>query len=466
MDNVEMIDWQKAIKEINLIDFFRYKMPSFFYDSNRKAFVDHFDPKQRSDKFEFFLGKDGNQNYISRATGNGGNLIHFIKNHIATDSNNVWKEINKELNEYRNNLPRILEEVRSRESLQNYPNQAQLFHNRMQEDFQVQGEFLPLHERQLEYITKFRKINKETIDSPLFKNVVQSYKSISNFYSIGLKIKDIDEKVVGVIKTYTNEQYDNFNIKKFEINSKNDIAFSTSNKLPTSPGEKQGARNLTITESVWDALSHYELKYPKNTEYLFSNGEISLNKSYIIKQFYDKRAYTSLSLAMDNDKKGHQFELFILSQFIPDMKVNYVDNKFISVGIIYDENNLDSSQFRQMIRGFSKIDQENLKYLNDNVPTKEFIRKLIVEEKGISFIKKDKEKYYEIIIPMQKNYLALFNEQIIRIFNSVAKKVEIEKSITKDWNDDLRKIKSEIYNQTYNQEQKQLNPNNSKGPKI
>ena len=67
---------------------------------------------------------------------------------------------------------------------------------------------------------------------------------------------------------------------------------------------------------------------------------------------------------------------------------------------------------------------------------------------------------------MQKNYLALFNEQIIRIFNSVAKKVEIEKSITKDWNDDLRKIKSEIYNQTYNQEQKQLNPNNSKGPKI
>jgi hypothetical protein len=137
-----------------------------------------------------------------------------------------------------------------------------------------------------------------------------------------------------------------------------------------------------------------------------------------------------------------------------------------SLVIIYDENNLDSSQFRQMIRGFSKIDQENLKYLNDNVPTKEFIRKLIVEEKGISFIKKDKEKYYEIIIPMQKNYLALFNEQIIRIFNSVAKKVEIEKSITKDWNDDLRKIKSEIYNQTYNQEQKQLNPNNSKGPKI
>lgn len=441
MDNIKMIDWQKAIKEIDFIDYFRYKMPSFFYDSNRKAFVDHFDPKQRSDKFEFFRGKDGNQNYISRATGNGGNLIHFIKNHIVT-GDNVWKEVNKELEGYRNNLPRILEDIKSREALQNYPNQAQLFDNKMKEDFKVRGEFLSLHERQLEYITKFRQINKQTIDSPLFKDVVQSYKSISSFYSIGMKIKDIDEKIVGVIKTYTNEQYDNFNGKIFERNSKNDIGFSTSNKLPISPGEKQGARNLTVTESVWDALSHFEMKNPKNTEYLFTNGEVSLNKSYIIKQFYDKKAYNSLTLAMDNDKKGHQFELFILSQFIPDMKVNYVDNKFISVGIIYDENNLDSVQFRKMIRGFSKIDQENLQFLSKNVSNKEFIRKLIVEEKGISFIKKDKEKYYEIIVPMEKNYLSVFNSQLIEIFNSVSKKVDIEKSITKDWNDDLKQIKS------------------------
>lgn len=437
-----MIDWQNAIKEINLVDFFRYKMPHFFYDNNRKAFVDNLDPKLRSDKFEFFKGRDGHQNYISRATGNAGNLIHFIKNHVVTKSDNVWKEINVELASYQDNLPEIQNYLKTSENKQNYPNQIQLYSNRMSEEFQVRGELLPLHEKQLAYITDFRKIKMETIKSPLFKNVLQSYKSESNFYSIGLPIKNIENQIVGILKTYTNDQYDNFNVKRFEKDSNNDVGFSTSNSITDSIAskDKQGARNLTITESVWDAMAHYELQKPKNSDYLFTNGEVSLNKSYIIKQYYDKKAFNSLTLAMDNDKKGQQFELFILSQFIPDLNVNYVDDKYISVGINYDQNNIDSTQFKNMLRGFNKIDEENLSYLTKSVVNKDFLRKLVLQEKGISFVKKEKENFYEIIIPMQKDYISLFNEQIIKIFNAISKKVNIEKSQTKDWNDDLKEL--------------------------
>lgn len=441
-----MIDWQNAIKEINLVDFFRYKMPHFFYDNNRKAFVDNLDPKLRSDKFEFFKGRDGQQNYISRATGNAGNLIHFIKNHVVTQSDNVWKQINVELASYQDNLPEIQNHLKTSENKQNYPNQIQLYSNRMSEEFQVRGELLPLHEKQLAYITDFRKIKMETIKSPLFKNVLQSYKSESNFYSIGLPIKNIENQIVGILKTYTNDQYDNFNVKRFEKDSNNDVGFSTSNSITDSIAskDKQGARNLTITESVWDAMAHYEIQKPKNSDYLFTNGEVSLNKSYIIKQYYDKKAFNSLTLAMDNDKKGQQFELFILSQFIPDLNVNYVDDKYISVGINYDQNNIDSTQFKNMLRGFNKIDEENLSYLTKSVVNKDFLRKLVLQEKGISFVKKEKENFYEIIVPMQKDYISLFNEQIIKIFNAISKKVNIEKSQTKDWNDDLKELQPQL----------------------
>ena len=66
-----MVDWRKALEEINLIDYFKYKYPNFFYDQGRKAFVDNSNPSLRTNKFVFFKGKDGYLNYIERAGGNG-----------------------------------------------------------------------------------------------------------------------------------------------------------------------------------------------------------------------------------------------------------------------------------------------------------------------------------------------------------------------------------------------------------
>lgn len=112
-------------------------MPNFFYDNKRKAFVDNSDSALRSDKFEFFKGKDGNQNYISRATGNAGNLIHFIKNHVVHNEPNVWKAVNKELVNYNSNLAIIKQEIKERENLQNFNRDAskELFSNSMTEEF-------------------------------------------------------------------------------------------------------------------------------------------------------------------------------------------------------------------------------------------------------------------------------------------------------------------------------------------
>lgn len=50
-------------------------------------------------------------------------------------------------------------------------------------------------------MTDFRQLSNETIDHPLFKGIIKSYKDEKeNFFTIAYEIKDINNKVVGVQK--------------------------------------------------------------------------------------------------------------------------------------------------------------------------------------------------------------------------------------------------------------------------
>lgn len=474
---VQMIDWEKALDEIDFIEYFCYKMPNFQYDNRRKAFIDNLDSSLRSDKFEFFKGKkDGRINYISRATGNAGNLIHFIKNHIVQNEPNVWRAINKELLDYTNNLSLVKSQLKERAYLQNIKSDlnTKVLDNSLSENFQIRGKFYPLHKHQQDYITEFRQISIETLESPLFKNILQSYKDENDpFFTAAFSIKDINGNVTGIQKINTNPDYSNFNEKRFTKGSNNDNGFVFSNpieidKINLQVNTKQGGRNLIVTEALMDAMAHYELHKPQNTEYLATSGEISQNKAFLLKQWFDKRAFEKITLATDNDKRGCYFDTIIISALIPEMKINYKDKDFFSISLQLN----DKEAFQRadkLVSKFREIDKKTAEFISDVMPRAQAVE-FIMEEKAISYLKRNTKTEIEFLIPNDKLYLETFNHLSLQIFPNEAKKINITKPIQKDWNDDLKVFKNsnanEISNKIDFKEKTQIKTQKSKGLKL
>lgn len=445
-ENTKMLDWNKAMNEIDFIEYFRYRMPHFYFDTHRKAFVDNNDPSMRSDKFQFFTGKDGRQNYISRKTGNAGNLIHFIKNHVVQGEPNPWKAVNKELLDYQSNLPEIKNELNSRNYIQNITkeNINQIFNNEVQDDFIFSGKFYPLHNEQRKYLNNFRKLSDETIDNPLFKDVFKSYKGAKDqYFTLGFEIKDIDSKLVGVQKINAAKDYSNFNDKRFEQGTQNSIGFAFSNrisvdKIHLQSNAKQGGRNLIVTESLIDAASHFEIYQPNNAEYLSTNGELSENKAYLLKQYFEKFAFEKMTLGTDNDLRGSFFDTIILSQMSGNIKINYKDKAFFSASFLLTESETKTlEKLSSLISKIKEIDIKTVDYLSQVLP-KDQAKEIIEKEKAISFLKRNGKNEFEFIIPMNKDYLQTFNKMTLDIFPILKNRVSIQKSQTKDWNQDLK----------------------------
>ncbi|PWN62425.1 hypothetical protein C1631_022945 [Chryseobacterium phosphatilyticum] len=443
-----MINWDQAMKEIDLIDFFLYKKPNFFYDKGRDAFVDNLDPKFRSNKFQFIKGKDGRQNYIDRASQSAGNLIHFIKNHVVSHEANVWEAVNRELLDYKSNLETIkqnlstvYENQKLNEDLRN-----KMFMRELSDEFILKGKFYPLHQNQKDYVTNHRQISLETLNHPLFKNIVKSFKDEKDpFFTLAFEIKDTSGKVVGVQKINTNPGYDNFNSKRFVSGSQNDVGFGFSNtveidKVNLQVNTKQGGRNLFVTESLWDAMAHYEMNKPQNAEYISTNGEIAENKAFKLKQYFELRAFEKITLATDNDKRGCFFDTIIISSLIPEVKINYKDNDFLSISLSLNDKE-SFTKAEKIASRFKEIDLKTANFLNDVMPRNMAID-IINQEMAISYVKRNSKSELEFIVPNNKEYLESFNNITLQIYPGINKKINIQKSVSKDWNDDLKKMKN------------------------
>ena len=437
-----MVDWRKALEEINLIEYFKHKFPNFYYDNNRKAFVDNSDPSLRTNKFCFFKGKDGHLNYIERAGGNGGNLIHFIKNEIIKSNSNIWVEINKELLDYN----KFLETATHTQKFNNGPtiDQSNLIDENINSNYQVSGKFFRLHEHQLKYLTEDRMISLKTLQSNLFKDTFLSYKSNHDqFYTLGIKIFDKDRnKIIGVNKIATNKDYHTYNSKLLEKGSMSNIGFSMSNAI-------DGAKEMVITESYLDAASHWELNPNIKREYYSTNGELSQNKAHLFKDIFNNKAFKTLVLANDNDSKGHLYDTLILSHFIPETKLNYRNNNVISV-TLNTNNIINDESFNKMLRTFKSLNENNIKIIN-NLLDKEDAKEFILKENSIFFVKKTEDQSFEFIIPNTKEYLSEFNQNLLKLYPSIENKVVIQKSITKDWNQDLKDLKNNQTQKVKNQ---------------
>lgn len=428
--STKLYDWNKAIDEIDLIDYFKHKFPSFYWDNSRKAFIDNPDPSLRSNKFVFFKGKDGKQNYISRNTGNGGNLIHFIKNEIANRNTNWATTVNEELS----NFYPLLAEIKKNITKNEY-DIRQVFNNHISSEFQLTGKLLPLHEKQKDFITGHREISLTTINSPEFRNAVKTYQPFNQkYFCIGVPLVNIEESIVGVNKIFTYEKSDFFNEKRFEPGSDNRNGFSKSNKLDSTD-------TFIISEGIWDGMAHFEIYKPKNSEYLFSNGELGINKANAMLKYIDKREVKNIVLANDNDMKGNYFNLLILSQIIPNLKLKGATDKMISLSIV-EGDKVNISKVNEMCNHFLNKNNELVQAIAENKGGKNLLE---VSDLFI-YSRKGATNEIEITLPLQKDFIEEFNNFLPEMFAEQEIKYKISKATTKDFNDDLKLIKSQKKN--------------------
>ncbi|MDV3950564.1 hypothetical protein CMT75_18780 [Elizabethkingia anophelis] len=440
MENQKMYSWAKALQEIDIEEYFQYKFPHFYYDSTRKAYVDHSDPSLRTDKIVFFKGKDGFRNFISRNDSrNSGNLISLIKKLVLKNSPD-WKiGVNLELENYSKILPEL-------DKLQKSESKALVIHNNAEitEQYQIEGKFYPLHQLQKNYLIEDRKISESTLNSAVFKDVAKSYKrNDENFYTLAYPIIDQQKNIVGVNKINTNKDYSNYNIKRFEKNSNNSIGFTHSNFLTTS-------KTLITCESLIDAMSHFDLQLnntnievlERDNHYMISNGELSANKAFLVVKDFKNLGFKNLVLANDNDLAGSRFDLNILNALLSNIKVQYMDTLFFNVTIkITDDVNKD--EFSKGINSFISINEEVTTFINDMLPS-DLAKKFIEDEKVIVWMNKNKPDEYEFFIPNDRDYLQVFNQTLIQSHYSISQNIKVEKSIAKDWNEDLKQSKNTI----------------------
>lgn len=421
MENQKRYDWDQAMEQIDLAEYLMYKFPSFYYDKERKSYVDHPDPKMRSGKFAIIprhKTKDGFDNFIFRNTGKGGNFLAFIRNHVATGDSKWQDVVNKEIQEYLPHMDALKKNGTTRKEVK-----TENYNNHVTKEFQVSGKFLPLHQGQLKYITQFRKISEETLNSKPFKDLVKSYQPINQkFFCIGIPLLNTEENIVGVNKIMTIENSDFYNEKLFEPGSDNRLGFSKSNRL-------ERTDKFVIMESTWDSMAHYELKAPGNTEYISSNGEVGLHKAHAIISYIEARGVNNIILANDNDTKGHLFDLMFLCQLVPNLKFKDVNKETVTVSIIFNDN-VDSVKIRDLV--------DNTRQKNSIVKDENSVSTDLCE---VKYNKESCETIFQI--PNTKEFLKLFNSHIPGMFYNLPKQISIEKADNKDFNDDL-KIKKEV----------------------
>lgn len=297
------LDWNKARFEIDIEQYFLFKLGHLYqFDKYKKAYV----TEGQGDIIRFFNHeKTGVKMYYSITFQDSGDIIQFIKKRILRNENTSAFDINQEILNYcgssvSNNHttpPSYFKESNNEMGSENG-------------NYVLHGDIIQKIDLHEDYLVNYRKLNRELLGSPLFKNIFYSYKT-KNVESLSFNIQDIQRNRVGVVRIQT-EKGEYFNKKWFDKNSKNGIGFTFSH-LP------ENTETLSIFESIFDAISFHELRGFYDIQYCSTNGELSFSKAKLIHRYFRSINFKKLILGNDNDVAGNYFNLNIICSFISEV---------------------------------------------------------------------------------------------------------------------------------------------------
>lgn len=294
------IDWDRIKKEIDIEQYFLFKMGSLYrFDKYKKAYVLN---EKNGDIIRFFYHeKSGIKMYYSIAFQDSGDIIQFIKKRILHNINAGASEVNEELKTYLGigDLSPVNKQKNAQLQKENI-----IF---SKENYTIYGDIIQNIDQHHQYLTEYRKFSLSTINSDIFKGILFTFRSHSA-ESLAFYIKDITGEIVGINRIQT-EKNSLFNKKWFDKGSRNGIGFTFSNILDKT-------ETLSIFESLFDAMSFHELYPCKSVQYCITNGELSFRKAQLIIEYFKNNKLKKMVLGNDNDIAGSYFNLNIIGSFI------------------------------------------------------------------------------------------------------------------------------------------------------
>lgn len=282
-----------------------------------------------------------------------------------------------------------------------------------------------------------RGIAPGTLSDPIFKGSIKSIASHNDygvFYNTAFPYTMFDDKqnvaIVGA-------EVRNFNNFKGHADGSNKI-----NGLWHSIPQGK-VSNFIFNESGVDSLSHHQLNPGDNKMYLSLGGSVSLgqlNTFYQLQSIHKDKSHI-ITLANDNDKHGANHDLVSISDFIsPYLSTQFLSAsrgfKKISIAAVQPTKDLKKIDFL----GFADNLLSRLSSYNsviDHVAEKEKSPLLQSEIKRDQFVYGFENNQLVISFPYDNFAVKHLNQSILEA-SGFDKMVKIDKSILKDFNDDLQ----------------------------
>ncbi|MCQ4142460.1 toprim domain-containing protein [Chryseobacterium sp. EO14] len=409
------MNWDRIKTEVDIEQYFLFKMGSLFsFDKYKQAYVSD-QNGNHGDIIRFFNHeRTGVKMYYSIVSQDSGDIIQFIKKRILQNIDASAGEINQELQNYLGlgNLKAV-----TRKDAVFYQEKIQP----KETEFKVFGNIIQNLEQHYHYLNDYRKLAQEALESVCFRNIFFTYQTYSS-ESLAFYLHDINGKIVGInrIQTGRNEL---FNKKWFDKNSQNRTGFTFSYKLPNT-------ETLAIFESIFDAISFFEIFKLNSLQYCSTNGELSFRKASLLYQYFIHNDFKEIILGNDNDLAGNYFNLNIIGSFIKEVSNIRKSENNICIELQTVEEN---KKIKVLLQFFKRAIDKFVLHDNTELPQSYFTETL----------SQNINAYY-FIIPNEEVSIQFFVGLLLRIWN-LENTITIYRPVYKDFNEDLIQHKNTIH---------------------
>jgi hypothetical protein len=216
--------------------------------------------------------------------------------------------------------------------------------------------------------------------------------------------------------------------------------FSRSLWLSKKP-EGKPATQLVVSESAIDTLSYAQLNPNDRAIYASTSGNLTQNKIFEMKRIMTAENLSGIKSLFDNDTEGHHFDTRLLAGFASEknpMKVVRENKHLLSVEIIGNSPALQA--MHDKLKAFNTQTTKQYQEASGASPgpgggtQPQMVPTLAEQLIGGS---RQSQNTWQFHLPMSKDALSAFNQAALQHL-SFEKKVELVKSHSKDWNQDLK----------------------------
>ena len=200
--------------------------------------------------------------------------------------------------------------------------------------------------------------------------------------------------------------------------------------------EGRPAAYLVVAESGVDALSYAQLHPAEKALYASTAGVLTQNKIFEMKRLLGEERIPTVRAAFDNDTQGHHYDTRLLAGLASDlnpMKVVREHQHLLTVEVTATD-----PAGVQALTGHLKSynDQTARNYRQQNGDTDSQAVSQTLREEMISSARLGPNTY-QFHVPMSREALGAFNRGAVESL-AFERKIEIVKSQSKDWNQDLK----------------------------